>query len=226
MAGGKADDETQPAPSRDLEENQRAEIAELQHRLRNVLAVIRSIARRTAATSQDIDDYAMNFDGRLNAYSRTLSLLTRGQKAGVGLEFLLAEELLSAQARDGDQVTISGPAVVLRAKAAETIGLAIHELVTNAVKHGALSYKAGKIDVVWEVESTAQGDELVLHWRESGGRRLNPVPTRRGFGVEILEETLPFDLKARTDLSFESTGFRCTIRFPLGGQISLGSSRN
>jgi two-component system, chemotaxis family, CheB/CheR fusion protein len=194
-------------------------VAELQHRVRNVLAVVRSIARRTAATSRDVEEYAMNFDGRLNAYSRTLSLLTQGSAAGVELEFLLAEELLSVQARDEEQVTIAGPRVNLRPGAAETIGLAIHELTTNAVKHGALSQNGGKIAVTWQVEHSPTGDELVFDWRESGGRRLVPVRTRRGFGVEMLEETLPFELQARTELEFGSTGFRCRIRFPIHDQV-------
>lgn len=220
MADEKRNRNAQPGSTTEAGDKERKEaVAELQHRVRNMLAVVRSIARRTAATSRDVEEYAMNFDGRLNAYSRTLGLLTHGPGASVELEFLLAEELLAVQARDGEQVVMQGPRVNLLPKTAETLGLAIHELVTNAVKHGALGHDGGKIDIAWKVERSAQGDELVFDWRERGNRRLVPVPNRRGFGIEMLEETLPFELRARTELEFGSAGLRCRIRLPISDQV-------
>lgn len=189
----------------------RAHLAEVQNRIRNVLAVVRSIARRTAETSETIEDYSSTFEGRINAYARTLTLLELGDEAGVDLEYLVADELLTVQARDGEELNISGPEMRLRPKAAETVGLAIHELTTNALRHGALGHPKGRVDVSWKVE----GDTLVFDWRESSSRRLMPQPTRRGFGVILLEETLPFDLGAITELRFASPGFSCTIRLPL-----------
>ena len=153
--------------------------AELQHKVRNVLAVVRSVARRTAETSNTVQEYAMNFDGRLNAYSRTLALLAQDPDNGVELEYLVAEELLAVQAHDGDQVNISGPSMRFRPRAAESLGLAIHELATNAIKHGALGVADGKVDVSWKLENNASGKALVFDWIETSGRRLMPAPTHR-----------------------------------------------
>lgn len=203
-----------------LNESQSAFVIEIQHRLRNALAVVRSIARRTAETSETVEEYSANFEGRLNAYARTLSLLTTDANDGVALDFLVAEELLSVQAHDGRQANVEGPAVQLRRKTAETVGLALHELATNALKHGSLGHPDGKVDVSWRVIDGSFGRrQLQLDWRESGGRRLMAVPRRRGFGIVMLEKTLAFDLGAQTELSFESTGFRCRIILPVNDDI-------
>src|SRR3712207_5418388 len=122
-------------------------LAELQHRVRNTLAVVRSIARRTGETSTTVEDYAMHLDGRLNAFARTQALVTRDPEAGVDLEYLVADELLAYHAKEADQVRISGPPIRLQPKAAETLGLAVHELATNAVKHGALRARQGRVEV-------------------------------------------------------------------------------
>jgi two-component system CheB/CheR fusion protein len=194
--------------------------ADVQHRVRNFLAVIRSIARRTAETSRTVEEYAMNFEGRLNAYARTLSLLSGG--TGVDLEYLLAEELLAAQAHDGGQAHISGPAMQLQSRAAEIVGLAFHELTTNAIRHGSLGQANGTVSVSWEVAA----DRLVLDWVESGSRRLMLIPTRRGFGMQMLEETLAFDLAVKAELHFEGAGFRCRLSFPLTDQVFVLSANH
>src|SRR5579864_8083319 len=129
------------------EERQRLLLAELQHRVRNTLGVVRSIARRSAETSGSVEDYAAHLDGRLNAFARTQALVTRNPESGVDLEFLVAEELMAYNARDGEQLRMSGPAVRLQPKPAETFALAIHELATNAVKYGALSQPAGRVEI-------------------------------------------------------------------------------
>jgi two-component system CheB/CheR fusion protein len=192
-----------------------------QHQVRNLLAVVRSIARRTAETSQSVEEYAMKFDGRLSAYARTLAMLARNPEDGVELEYMLAEELLAAQAHDGEQVGISGPSMRLQPKAAETMGLVMHELATNAIRHGALGQAGGRVSVAWRIDKDASGGALVFDWVESPGRKLMALPTRRGFGVEMLEETLPFELNARSELHFESTGFRCRISLPLNAQVFI-----
>ena len=228
MPGDKASEtpeaDPSPGPSSDVSAEQlrdlrRAAFAELQRQLRNVFAVMRSIARRTAETSGSLDEFVASYDGRLNAYARTLSLLSHDPDRGADLEFLLAEELLSVQAHEGEQVGFSGPSVQLQPRAAETIGLAIHELATNAIKHGALGQAGGKIDISWRFEPDGDGRVLVFDWNESSGRKLMMVPTRRGFGTAFLEQTLPYELNARSVLRFGGTGFRCRIRFPVNDQI-------
>jgi two-component system CheB/CheR fusion protein len=200
------------------EERQRVLLAELQHRVRNTLSVVRSIARRTAETSESVEDYAMHLDGRLSAFARTQSLVTRDPGAGIDLEYLVAEELLAYHAHDGEQANISGPRLRLQPRAAETLGLAVHELATNAVKHGALSQPSGRVDVSWHIMDGGEPPHLRLDWVERGGPTVSE-PQRRGFGTELLERVLAFELKARTSLAYEPEGLRCAIELPLDARV-------
>lgn len=200
------------------EERHRLLLAELQHRVRNTLGVVRSIARRSAETSLTVEDYASHLDGRLNAFARTQAMVTRDPESGVDLEYLVAEELTAYNARDGEQLRITGPSIRLQPKAAETLALALHELATNALKYGALSQPAGHIDINWHIEKGNSPDKLVFDWRERGGPGVAP-PQRKGFGTEMLERTLAFEFKARTSLKFDAAGVHCTIVIPLTRQI-------
>jgi two-component system CheB/CheR fusion protein len=203
------------------EERQILLLAELQHRVRNTLAVVRSIARRTAETSDSVEDYAMHLDGRLNAFARTQAMVTRNPAAGVDLEYLVAEELVSYHAHEGEQVTIGGPPVRLQPKAAETFALAVHELATNAVKYGALSGSNGRVSVTWTVHNGAGARHLGFEWAESGVALPAAAPRRRGFGAELLERTLAYELGAKTALDFAVDGLRCRIDLPLTPRIAL-----
>jgi two-component system, chemotaxis family, CheB/CheR fusion protein len=199
------------------EERQRLLLAELQHRVRNTLSVVRTIARRTAKNSSTVDEYASHLDGRLNAFARTQALVTRDPESGVDLEYLVAEELMAYNARDGEQARISGPAVRLQPKPAETFALAIHELATNAVKYGALSQPSGRVEIVWRIEH-ASPIELIFDWREIDGPTV-AIPQRQGFGTEMLERTLAFEFQARTHLAYRASGIQCTIRIPLTRRV-------
>ncbi|MDA9445007.1 methyltransferase [Bradyrhizobium sp. CCBAU 51745] len=196
------------------EERQRLLLAELQHRVRNTLGVVRSIARRSAETSSTVEEYSAHLDGRLNAFARTQALVTRDPEGGVDLEYLVVEELLAYNAREGEQMRVSGPAVRFQPKAAETFALAIHELATNALKYGALGHPLGRLEISWRIDEAADSPRLLFDWRERGGP---PViqPTRKGFGAELLERTLAFDLKGQTTMSFNASGFQCQIAIPL-----------
>jgi two-component system CheB/CheR fusion protein len=200
------------------EERQRLLLAELQHRVRNTLGVVRSIARRSAETSPTVQDYAAHLDGRLNAFARTQAMVTRDPEGGVDLEFLVVEELLSYHAREGEQLRVSGPSVRFQPKPAETFALAIHELATNAIKYGALSRPSGRVDVSWRLIDGGDPTELVFDWRERGGPAVSQ-PQRRGFGSELLERTLAFELKGKTTLAFDRAGLHCTIAIPLTRRV-------
>ncbi|HEU4357473.1 MAG TPA: CheR family methyltransferase, partial [Xanthobacteraceae bacterium] len=200
------------------EERQRLLLAELQHRVRNTLGVVRSIARRSAETSISVEDYASHLDGRLNAFARTQAMVTLDPEGGVDLEYLVVEELLGYNAREGEQLRIAGPPVRFQPKAAESFALAIHELATNAIKYGALSQPSGRVDVSWRVGDTADRSQLIFDWRERGGPRIEP-PRRKGFGSELLEKTLAFELKGNTTLSYNSSGLHCTIAIPLSRRV-------
>jgi two-component system CheB/CheR fusion protein len=200
------------------EERQRLLLAELQHRVRNTLGVVRSIARRSAETSTSVEDYASHLDGRLNAFARTQAVVTRDPEGGIDLEYLVVEEMLAYNAREGEQLRVSGPPVRFQPKAAETFALAVHELATNAIKYGALSQPKGMVDVSWRLDHAANATELVFDWQERGGPRVEP-PKRKGFGSELLERTLAFELKGKTTLAYSSTGLHCTIAIPLNRRI-------
>lgn len=200
------------------EDRQRLLLGELQHRVRNTLAVVRSIARRTAETSTTVEDFASHLDGRLNAFARTQAMVTRDPEAGVDLEYLIVEELLAYNAREGEQVHISGPNVRLQPKPAETFALAVHELATNALKYGALREPSGRIEINWRVDESTVPPQLIFDWRESGGPTVR-APRRKGFGTELLERTLSFELKARTELAFDAPGVHYSIAIPFSRRI-------
>ena len=196
-------------------------LAELQHRVRNTLAVVRAIARRTGESSTSVDDYAMHLEGRLAAFGRVQAAVTRDPGVGVNLATLVAEELLAHAAHEGEQATISGPPIHLRPKAAETFALAVHELATNAVKYGALSKFDGRVRIGWKINEANGASSLTFHWAESGGPKGNGAPRRRGFGTELLEQTLSYELKAQTLLDFAKDGLTCTIELPLTERVAV-----
>jgi len=200
------------------EERQRLLLAELQHRVRNTLSVVRSIARRSADTSSTVEEYAAHLDGRLNAFARMQSFATRDPEGSVDLEYIVVEELLAYNAREGEQLRVSGPPVHLQPKAAEIFALAVHELATNALKHGALSRAAGRIEVSWYIDAIGDPKELVFDWRERGGPTVAP-PQRKGFGTELLERTLVFEFRGRTTLDYDPSGFHARIVIPLSGRV-------
>ncbi len=196
-------------------------LAELQHRVRNTLAVMRSIVRRTAATSDTVEDYAAHLEGRIDAFARVQAAVTRDPTAGIDLEQLVSHELLAYAAHEGEQVrSIAGPPVRLRAKAAETFALAVHELATNAVKHGALSAPNGRVAATWRFDEAAEPEPaLVFDWTESNLDGPVAPPARRGFGTELIERTLSYELGGSAVLNFRSEGLHCRIVLPASERI-------
>jgi two-component system CheB/CheR fusion protein len=192
-------------------------LTELQHRVKNILAVVRSLAHRTAENAEDVQDFIAHFDGRLSAMGRAQNILARKVEDGIDLTELVHEELVGHAAHFDDQVEVSGPEIKLRAKPAQTLGLAIHELTTNAVKYGALSTPSGHITISWRVDDM----RLTLEWLESGVPAIDQEPARNGFGRELLERGLPYDLRANTALEFRQGGVRCVIELPLNDKIAI-----
>ncbi len=193
-------------------------IGELQHRVRNILAVVRSIFARTLEAGGPFDDIARHFTGRLDALARTHVIATRNPGATLDLENLLREELLAAGFASDPRVTLHGPDVALDFKSAEIIGLALHELTTNAVKYGALKFPNARIEISWAVNLRYSYDpQLILTWREQGVPIVEVLPVHQGFGSEFIREGLPYRLGADTELVFTGGGARCTISLPLPG---------
>ncbi|HEX4891895.1 MAG TPA: PAS domain S-box protein [Hyphomicrobiaceae bacterium] len=187
-------------------ERQNVLVRELHHRTRNLLGVVGAIARQTLRRSEHLDEFAVSFNDRISALARVQGLVSSGD---VALHDLVASEVMAHAADQDQRVDISGSAIRLHEKAAETMALALHELATNAVKYGALGKPAGRLRVSW---TTRQG-WLLLEWTESGVEGLG-ASARRGYGRELIEVALPFALGARTRLEFPGDGLYCRIELP------------
>ena len=199
-------------------EHQRILLAELQHRVRNTLGVVRSISRRTAQNSDSVEEMSAHFEGRLDAFARVQSMVTRRPEAGVDLAILIEEELVAHAAREGETVSLSGPDVALATRPAETLSLTIHELATNAVKYGALSAAEGRLAISWAL---ADG-RFTLVWEETGVPGPLTQPEREGFGLELLCRVVPYELSAETEVQFLPDGIRFTLAMPAEGNIRAG----
>lgn len=197
------------------EEHQQVLVAELQHRVRNTLGVVRSIARRTAQNSESVEDLSAHFEGRLDAFARVQAMVTRRPEAGVDLATLIEDELVAHAAREGEFVTVTGDDVALATRPAETLSLAFHELATNAVKYGALGSEGGRLAVGW----TLADGRLTLTWVERGVTGLAPEPGREGFGLELLCRVVPYELSAETEVEFRPDGLAFTLAMPAEGNI-------
>ena len=200
-----------PQGQQDGSEQLTAALNELRLRNRNALARVRSILRRMAGTYDKAEDFAMHLEGRLDAIARSQGQLVDG----ADLAMVLATELMVYHAREGQQFTLAGPTVRLRQSTAQSLGLAFHELATNAIKFGALSEPTGLVCVAWQVARRADTPELTLRWTETGGPKLPGASERRGFGREVLEQSLPYEIGATVEVTFEADGLRCTIVAPL-----------
>jgi PAS domain S-box-containing protein len=202
-------------PLKESLHHQKLLLVELQHRVRNTIAVIRSIVRRTAENSEHVDDFVNHLDGRIDAYARVQLAVTRDPIAGFDLGELIADELRACATHEGEQFTLDGPQIRLTPKAAESLGLAIHELATNAVKHGAFIVEGGRIDVSWRKQARGEEAWLSIDWKESGMTGRPVEQKRKGFGTLLLQQTLQYDLGAQVTRRFEPHGFECEIAFPL-----------
>lgn len=201
---------------RTLKDRQGFLLAELQHRVRNLLTVTRSVFERTIESGYDIDDINDHFRGRLDALARTHAGISHHPEQLVDLQNLVREELLSVGVCDGPSVRIDGPDVAMPLDIAENLALTFHELTVNAIKFGALKVKSGRLDVGWRVDvDHSGGKKLIVSWVESGVPAIDLRPSRYGFGRELIEEALPYRLRADTELLFGHGGVRCTIAIPL-----------
>jgi len=202
------------AELRHSRERQRTQTLELQHRVRNVLALVRSIIRRSRVAGESAEDFSSHLEARVSALARTQGSLSMDAHAGSDLEDLLRAEFAANAVRD-TQFSIDGPPLRLSVRATETMALTLHELTINAVKFGALSQSTGHISVDWSIDELAAPARLHWRWRESGVGIALPTPQRRGFGQELIERVLPYELGARTSLTFAPGGARCEIELPV-----------
>jgi two-component sensor histidine kinase len=180
-------------------------IRELQHRSNNLLAVIQTIARGSLSGSQSLSEAKERFEARLHALARAHRRVTDSDWSGIELRDIILAELAPFAAR----ARFDGPKIKLGPRRAQDFSLAVHELVTNAVKCGALSSPAGEVNASWLVEATSDGRVLNFRWRERGG----PVvvaPSRNGFGTRLLNSILN-----RAQFDYAAEGLSCDVDLPL-----------
>lgn len=200
-------------------------LAELQHRVRNTLATMRMIARRSAEFSESLEDYTAHLDGRLAAMARVQNVIIQNPMAGVDLDRLVTDELTSALAYQDGRTQVDGPDLRLHLRAAEPLALALHELSTNALKFGALSMPGGNLSVTWRVEERDGGPHLVFDWAERGVPLDEHEPRRGGFGTVVLGEMLAHNLKAEPSFTFTPDGLRYRLSMPLTSRTLQGDGR-
>lgn len=185
-------------------------IRELHHRVKNTLATVQAVVGATARSALNIDDFYQAFVGRIISLANTHSLLTEAVWQTASLQDILEKELKPYNDARGERVVLDGPAVNLPSEAAVPIGMAIHELTTNAAKYGALSTSGGKVAISWGAEPAEDGTRLKLVWQERGGPPVSP-PTRQGFGSRLLHRVLATQLNATVDTDFDPAGLRVAI---------------
>jgi PAS domain S-box-containing protein len=213
--------------ARDMTERRRADehrktlMDELNHRVKNTMAVIQSIASQTLGHASTLDEAREAFGSRLINLATAHDVLTRESWRSANL----AEIILDTVKPHGggeNRFRIEGPDLRLSPSAALAIAMALHELSTNAAKYGALSKETGQVAVVWQIEGKGADRRLVLHWQESGGPPVT-TPKRKGFGSRLIERALAAELSGEVRVEYQSSGLECTIIAPLpAGQELLG----
>ena len=206
------------------EEQQRLLVAELNHRVRNMLQVVMGLANQSLHRSQDLQQFGKAFFGRMQALARAYELLSRDGWHKVPVAELIRTQL-SPFAAEGKRYTTTGDTLVLTANAALSLGLVVYELATNATKYGALASPTGQIGINWRIENSPVGHkDFVLRWCESGGPAVRP-PSRQGFGSELVQRQLKYELNGTAELNFAETGIEVTLTIPMEEAIdAVGES--
>jgi PAS domain S-box-containing protein len=205
------------AIARDITERQEAkraeaQIAELDHRVKNVLATMIAVSQRTREGHASMDAFVSAFDGRIRSMAEAHALLSSGRWQGVNLAHLVRQELAPCAAALNTMV--EGPDIVLAADAAQPVAFVLHELATNAAKYGALSIPKGQVRVQWHQRAKGHvAGAVVLDWKETGGP-LVPASISPGYGTSVVKDLIPYELGGVVDLVFAPEGVRCRLEIP------------
>jgi PAS domain S-box-containing protein len=205
---------------RDITDRKQAEeqrtllIHELNHRVKNTLATVQSIASQTLRNAPTMRDAKEALEGRLIALARAHDVLTRESWEGAELKDIVGQAIAPYTSRDENRFHVSGPEIRLSPRMALALAMALQELATNAVKYGALANATGEIRITWDVEPALPKPRIHLRWEESGGPPVRP-PNRRGFGSRLIERSLSQDLNGIARIEFRPTGIVCTVDAPL-----------
>jgi PAS domain S-box-containing protein len=186
---------------------------ELTHRSKNLLAVIQAMANQTGRHAGSVNRFLDQFGERLQALARSHDLLVQENWHGASLGELVRSQLGHYLNQAGPQISIGGPPLRLKPEAAQNLGLALHELATNAVKYGALSVPSGRVTVNWTRRAVPEGGGLEIQWTEGGGPAVEE-PRKRGFGSLVINRNLARSLDAEVEYAFAAEGVRCRIVIP------------
>jgi PAS domain S-box-containing protein len=196
-------------------------VAELDHRVKNVLATVQAVASHTMQASGSMEHFVTALDGRIRSMASTHELLSHRRWLGIPLAELVEREL--APYTTGSNVEIGGPEVMLNAEAGQTMATVLHELATNAAKYGALSVPSGRVSVRWRVPlNRSANSKLVLTWRETGGPLVVP-PRKSSYGMQVVRELVPYELGGTVDHVLAPEGAQCQLEIPLAhlsGRVS------
>lgn len=202
---------------RAYEDRQSMLVRELHHRVKNTLATVQAVFNATARSGLSVAEFTRAFSGRVASLARTHALITEDEAQAAAFEGLLRAELQPYDERG--RLTLEGPRVVLPSEIAVPVGMALHELTTNALRHGALADPDGRLQVTWWVEEAAEGRALRWDWTEHDGPPVGH-PTREGFGSRLLNKVLAAQTGAEVDVAFASDGIRVSVRMPLPDRSS------
>jgi two-component sensor histidine kinase len=186
--------------------------AELDHRVKNVLARVGAVVRHTRRHRATIDEFVQALDGRIQSIAAAHALLSQSRWSDVGLSDLIRHQL--APYTTEANTTISGPEVMLTSAETQAVAMVIHELVTNAAKHGTLSSPNGRVSVRWERTGADAAAILTIIWHELGGPPV-AAPVRPGYGSNLIRDLIPHELGGTVDLVFAGDGLCCKIEIPL-----------
>jgi two-component system CheB/CheR fusion protein len=196
------------------EEHHRLLLDELQHRVKNILATVGSLAARMARTSRTVEEFHSAFLERIGSMGRVHDLLVEGAWKGASLQALIKVAVEPFTGHNGTNVVLSGPEVTLSADTAATLGTVLNELATNASKYGALSVAEGSVDVAWQVIRGTGEPKVQLTWVEKNGPAVRP-DSAAGFGTALITRSVEYELHGSASLMFAAEGLQCTIEFPL-----------
>jgi two-component sensor histidine kinase len=203
---------------KEAEERQKLLIDELNHRVKNTLATVQSLATQTARGTESPEEFRKAFEGRLIALSQAHDQLTRRHWKSADLRDIVegvTSPHLARSRESQDQIVIEGEAITVAPRVALTLALGLHELTTNAAKYGALSVPAGRIAVNWwVVREPSLPPRLLIEWRERGGPPVT-VPARQGFGTRFIEGSVASELQGKARLDYDAAGLVCTMNIPL-----------
>ncbi|TVR07936.1 MAG: PAS domain S-box protein [Salinarimonadaceae bacterium] len=195
-------------------------VDELNHRVKNTLATVQSLAAQSLRSAADPVEGQKAFSGRLIALSRAHDVLTRGYWKSGNLREVVQEAATPFDDADARQISIDGPEVEVEPRLALALSMALHELLTNAAKYGALTTASGRVELNWSVTGDDGGRRLRLTWRESGGPPVKP-PTREGFGSRLIQGGLSRELGGEVSVAYEPEGVVCTFDLPLGTSVDM-----